>query len=46
MGSSYHLYFNNKDNKYYLYVLKKTTSDLEYKGHYKLGDDLIWKKLD
>ena len=47
IGSSYHLYFNVKENKYFLYVLKKSTSDLEeYKGQFKLREDLIWEKID
>ena len=47
VGSSYFLYFNNKDKKYYLYVLKKDYSEFEeFKGEYKLSDDLIWKKVE
>ena len=47
IGSKYHLYFNVKENNYYLYVLKKSISDLEeYKGQFKLREDLIWEKID
>ncbi len=46
IGSSYFLYYNNNDKKYYLYVLKKEPNEFdEFKGEYKLCDDLIWKKL-
>ena len=47
IGSSYFLYYNNNDKKYYLYVLKKDHSEFEeFKGEYKLCDDLIWKKVE
>jgi len=46
VGSSYFLYFNNKDKKYYLYVLKKEDNDFEeFKGKFMLNEDLIWKKV-
>lgn len=47
VGSSYFLYFNNKDKKYYLYVLKKDDNEYEeFKGKFKLNEDLIWKKIE
>jgi hypothetical protein len=47
IGSSYYLYFNVEEKKYYLYVLKKSLSNLEeFKGQFKLCDDLIWRKIE
>ena len=47
VGQSYFLYFNDKNNKYYLYVLKREQTDFEeFKGKFKLNDDLIWKKIE
>ena len=47
IGNIYYLYFNNEEKKYYLYVLKKPQcKGEEYKGKFKLTEELIWKKID
>ena len=47
IGGIYYLYFNKNIKNYYLYILKKKldSSDEEFIGHFKLNNDLIWKKV-